>query len=356
MADLITQVSDLIAVGLVVLQFGVFADLASIGLTVVKAAMAMAMCLVNVLIFLYAERKFLADLQIRMGPMRVGPHGLLQPLADGIKLALKEDIIPASVDWLMFVVAPIVAFAPSFMLYLVIPLSETFAASQFDLGLFYMFATLTVVPVGLLMAGWASYSKFSLLGGLRAAAQQVSYEIPLLASMLGVVMIAGSFGLVDIVKSQDGFFHLFGLPIIPRWNIFVQPFGFLFFFIAALADTQRTPFDMPEAESELVQGFATEYSSMRFAVFFLGEYSNVLVASALCTIAFFGGWAGPVLPGFVWFFLKTYFFVFLIIWLRATLPRLRIDQLMDLGWKVLLPLTLANVLVTGLLQLFVIGG
>jgi NADH-quinone oxidoreductase subunit H len=320
-------------------------------LIVLKGIIALAIGLGNVLVFLYLERKVLADLQVRYGPMRVGPHGLLQPIADALKLILKEDIIPTAADKWLFILAPFIAFVPAFMLYLTIPISENLYVYNLDLGFFYLFGILTVVPVGILVAGWASHSKYSLIGGLRAAAQQISYEIPLLLSVLGVVMLAGSFSLVDIVKAQQGYLHLFGVPILPRWFIFLQPFGFLFYFIAALSDTQRTPFDIPEAESELVQGYFTEYSSMKFALFFLGEYSNVIIISALSVIAFLGGWSGPLLPGVVWFFLKTYALVYLVIWLRATWPRVRIDQLMDFGWKILLPLTLINIMVTGFLML-----
>lgn len=323
----------------------------SILLIVLKGIIALVIGLVNILIFLYMERKVLADLQVRYGPMRVGPHGLLQPVADALKLILKEDIIPTAADRWLFILAPFIAFVPAFMLYLTIPISENLYVYNLDLGFFYLFGVLTVVPVGILVAGWASHSKYSLIGGLRAAAQQISYEIPLLLSVLGVIMLAGSFSLVDIVKAQQSYFYLFGIPILPRWFIFLQPFGFLFYFIAALSDTQRTPFDIPEAESELVQGYSTEYSSMKFALFFLGEYSNVIIISALSVIAFLGGWSGPILPGVVWFFLKTYALVYLIIWLRATWPRVRIDQLMDFGWKILLPLTLINIMVTGFLML-----
>ncbi len=318
-----------------------------IGWLAIKGVIAFAIGLGNVIVFLYIERKILADLQVRMGPMRVGYHGLLQPIADVLKLLTKEDIRPSARDKWLFFLAPIIAVAPAIMLYLTIPISRTLYVVDLDLGFFYLFGVMTVVPVGVLVAGWSSYSKYSLLGGLRAAAQQISYEIPLLISILGVIMIAGSFSLVDIVNAQGGFIEIGGIPILPRWFIFLQPFGFLFFFIAALADTQRVPFDIPEAETELVQGYFTEYSSMKFALFFVGEYSDTLVVAALAVIAFFGGWSGPILPDVVWFFLKVYAFVYLIIWVRGTLPRIRIDQLMEFGWKVLLPLTLVNVMVTG---------
>ncbi len=320
-----------------------------IGWIALKGVIAFAIGLGNVIIFLYAERKILADLQVRMGPMRVGYHGILQPIADVIKLLTKEDIKPSARDKWLFFLGPIIAVAPAVMLYLTIPISQNLYVADLDLGFFYLFGVMTVVPVGVLVAGWSSYNKYSLLGGLRAAAQQISYEIPLLISILGVIMIAGSFSLVDIVNAQSGFITIGGVAILPRWFIFLQPFGFLFFFIAALADTQRVPFDIPEAETELVQGYFTEYSSMKFALFFVGEYSDTLIVAALTVIAFFGGWSGPYLPDVVWFFLKVYAVVYLIIWIRGTLPRIRIDQLMEFGWKVLLPLTLVNVMVTGFL-------
>ncbi len=319
-------------------------DIGQLGL---RGLIAFGIVFLHLIIFLYAERKILADLQIRMGPMRVGYHGLLQIFADILKLLTKEDIKPTARDKWLFFLAPLIAVTPAIMLYLAIPISSSLYVIKFDLGLFYLFGVMTVVPVGLLVAGWASYSKYALIGGLRAAAQQISYEIPLLISVLGVIMIAGSFGLVDIVNAQAGFIEIGGVPVLPRWFIFLQPFGFLLFFVAALADTQRVPFDIPEAESELVQGYFVEYSSMKFSLFLLGEYSSTLIVAAIAVLAFFGGWSGPILPDFVWFFLKVYLIVYLIIWLRGTLPRFRIDQLMEFGWKVLLPLTLVNVMVTG---------
>src|SRR3989304_946442 len=324
----------------------------AVGLIAIKAIIALLIGLGNVVVFLYIERKIIADMQVRYGPMRVGFHGILQPIADSLKLMTKEDIIPTAADRWLFILAPFIAFVPAFMLYLTIPISENLYVANLDLGFFYLFGILTVVPVAVLVAGWASHSKYALLGGLRGAAQQISYEIPLLASILGVVMLTGSFSLVDVVKAQQGWIHVLGYPVLPRWFIFLQPFGFLFYFTAALADTQRTPFDIPEAESELVQGYNTEYSSIKVALFFLGEYSNALIISALSVIAFFGGWSGigPI-PGVVWFFLKTYIFIYIIIWLRSALPRIRIDQLMDLGWKILLPLTLVNIIVTGFLMI-----
>lgn len=319
---------------------------------IVKALIALGIGLAHIVVFLYAERKLIADMQVRMGPMRVGKHGILQPVADVLKLLTKEDIIPKRADKLLFVIAPIIVFAPSFMIYMVIPLSRNLIVNDLGTGIFYVFGVLTVLPVGILLAGWSSFSKYSLLGGLRAAAQQISYEIPLLISILGVIMLSGSFSLVDIVGAQGGsFLHLGDIGMLPRWFIFLQPLAFVLYFITMLADQVRTPFDLPEAESEIVQGYVTEYSSMKFAIFFVAEYSNVLVLSTIAVLAFLGGWHGPFGPSVVWLALKVYLLIFVVIWLRATLPRVRIDQLMDLGWKILLPLGLLNVVLTGFLML-----
>ena len=300
----------------------------------------------NVIVVSYMERKVLGDLQVRYGPMRVGPHGLLQIPADVLKMLLKEDTTPANADRWLFNLAPLIVVVPAFMLYLVLPINETWIIADMDIGIFFIFAVSAIIPIGVIIAGWASYNKYSLLGAFRSAAQQISYEIPLLLSILGVIMITGSLSLVEIVKAQSE--TLFG--VLPRWFIFLQPFAFLFFLISAVADLNRTPFDIPEAESELVSGFNTEYSGIKFGLFFLGEYSNTFLLSALVALLFLGGWNGPLLPPVLWFLIKTYAIVFVIIWFRGTFPRVRIDQLMNLGWKVLLPLTLANILITGMLM------
>lgn len=306
-------------------------------LTLVKAAIVLGVALVNILVIIYMEYKILADMQVRYGPMRVGPHGLLQPIADSVKLMLKEDIIPTHVDRPLFILAPFIVFIPALLMYLTIPAGSGLIALDLDIGIFMVLAMSTIIPVGIIIAGWASYNKYSLLGAMRSAAQQISYEVPLMLSFMGVVMLTGSLRLTDIVEAQKPIpFIVFQLP------------AFIFYIIAALADTNRTPFDIPEAESELVQGFVTEYSSMKFALFMLAEYSNVLVVSLLAAILFLGGWNGPgFLPPILWLALKTYAMIFFIIWVRATLPRVRIDQLMSLGWKILLPLTLLNIMITG---------
>lgn len=304
-----------------------------------NALIALGVAIGNLIVILYMERKIIADMQLRMGPMRVGFHGILQPIADVLKLILKEDIKPKNVDKTLFFLAPFLVFVPAFMLYMVIPAGDNLIANNLDIGVFFIIAISSIIPVGIIIAGWSSYNKYSLLGAMRSAAQQISYEVPLALSFMGIVMLAGSLSLVDIVNAQKN-----------MWFIVFQPLPFIFYLIASLADLNRTPFDLPEAESELVQGFVTEYSGMKFALFFVAEYSNLIIVSALATILFFGGWLGPsFLPPIAWFAIKTYIFVFLNLWIRATLPRIRIDQLMSLGWKILLPLTIANILLVGML-------
>lgn len=291
--------------------------------------------LVNTVIVMWAERKFLGHIQLRMGPVRTGTFGLLQPIADAFKMLGKEEITPDGVDVRVFRLAPLITFTPALLIYAATPWVEQFAGASMDVGIFMLFAVAALAPVGVLLAGWASHNKYSLIGGLRAGAQQISYEVPMILSVLGIVMLAGSMGLADIVDAQTA-----------TWNIVVQPFAFLLFFIGMLAELNRVPFDIPEAESELVGGFNTEYSSMRFALFFVAEYANVFTWSLIATLLFFGGWSGPFLPAIVWLLLKTYAVALTIIWVRGTFPRSRVDQLMDIGWKLLLPAALVNVLFT----------
>lgn len=306
---------------------------------VITALAALVFMLLNVLALTWLERKWLGHIQIRLGPMRTGWHGLGQPFADALKSLTKEDVQAAKVDKWLFNLAPVVVFVPAYLVYLAIPVSDKLVPRNFDLSLFYVFAVAALFPIGILMAGWSSNNKYSLLGGLRAAAQQISYEVPMLLSVLGVVMLAGSLSIVDIVKAQT---H--------GWYIIYQPVGFLLFLATLCAELNRTPFDMPEAESELVAGYQTEYSGMKFALFMLAEYSNLFILSGLAASLFLGGWQGPLLPAPVWFMVKTYSVVFLIIWIRGTLPRVRVDQLMDLGWKILLPVGLLNILFTGVVM------
>ncbi|RJQ54459.1 MAG: NADH-quinone oxidoreductase subunit NuoH [Actinobacteria bacterium] len=303
-----------------------------------SALAALVAMLGNVLVLIWYEQKVLAHIQIRMGPMRTGFHGMAQPLADALKVMTKEDIQPAKVDKWLFNLAPIVVFVPAYLLYLAVPATSQLVGHNFDLSLFYVFAVAALFPIGILMAGWSSNNKYSLLGGLRAAAQQISYEVPMLLSVLGVVMLSGTLSIVEIVEAQAR------APYV-----LYQPVAFLLFLTTLCAELNRTPFDMPEAESELVAGYQTEYSGMKFALFMLAEYANLFVLSALAAALFLGGWNGPVLPPVVWFFVKTYFIITLIIWIRGSLPRVRVDQLMDLGWKILLPLGLLNILYTGVL-------
>ena len=293
----------------------------------------------------YFERKIIGHMQVRLGPMRVGWHGLLQPIADGVKSFFKEDIIPASADKLGFRLAPIVSLTAMLASAAVLPFAPGWVLADINVGLLFIFAMSSLASYGIILAGWASNSKYSFLGGIRSMAQVISYEIAMGLSLVGVMLLAGSLNLTDIVVAQhDSFLGMF---------IFPQIIGFGVFFVSMLAETNRVPFDLPEAETELVSGYATEYSGMRYAIFFMAEYIGMLVMSSLATICFFGGWSGPfhvpVFPA-LWFLLKVYAFMFVFIWIRATLPRYRYDQLMDLGWKWLIPLALANVVLTAVFK------
>ena len=295
-----------------------------------------------------AERKVSARFQNRTGPMRVGPWGVLQTLADGVKLIFKEDFIPPQGDKLLFILAPYIIFACSFAVFAAIPFSQGILVSDFNIGIFYIMAISSVIVMGVIMAGWSSNSKWSLLGSLRSAAQIVSYEIPLGLSILTVVMLVQSLSMQEIVGSQsNGVFS---------WLIFRTPFTFIaffIFFISSIAEVNRTPFDLPEAESEIVAGFHTEYSGMRFALFFIAEYANMFAVSAIAVTLFLGGWEGVlpgynILGGFPGFVIKSLALVFLMMWLRWTLPRLRVDQLMNLCWKYFIPIAFFNILGTGI--------
>ena len=295
----------------------------------------------------WLERKIAGHIQQRLGPMRVGWHGLLQPVADGIKLLTKEDHIPAEADRFLFTLAPIIALVPPFAVFVAIPFGDrvslfgaeiTLYLSDMNVGLLYILAVLGIGTFGVILAGWGSNSKYAVLGSLRTCAQMISYEIPMGFSVIGVVMLAHSMNLLDIVEGQAGI-----------WNVVYQPLGFFVFFVAGLAEAQRIPFDLPEAEGDLGAGYHTEYSGMRFSFFMISEYVIVVVLSTLNVILFFGGWNGALLPlpAAVWFLLKVGFFVWVFMWFRFTFPRYRYDQLMTIGWKVLLPLSLANILVSG---------
>lgn len=288
----------------------------------------------------WIERRLLGLWQDRHGPNRVGPFGVFQVIADMIKLIGKEDVVPPFADKPVYILAPAIAMASLLMVFAVLPFTVDFQVAELNIGLLFFLAMSSLAVYGVLLGGYASNNKYALLGGLRSAAQTVSYEVFMGLSLLGVVLHAGSFNLRDIVLAQQDI-----------WFFIPQCLGLVIFFIAGIAESHRLPFDLPEAEHELTAGFHTEYSGLKFAMFFLGEYLGVILISALVTILFFGGWLGPVLPPWLWFLLKTGFFVLLFVLLRASLPRPRYDQLMSFGWKVLLPLALLNLSVTGLVLL-----
>ena len=322
---------------------------------------------VGVLVNVWLERKISAAVQQRIGPEYAGALGILQPLADGLKLLVKEDVIPARADGLLFTLGPVLVLVPVILSWLVVPFGQNLLISNVGVGIFLWISLSSIQPIGLLMSGYASNNKYSLLGGLRAAAQSISYEIPLALSVLAIVMMSNSLSTVDIVNQQMG-------AGILSWNIWRQPVGFLIFWICALAECERLPFDLPEAEEELVAGYQTEYAGMKFALFYLGSYINLVLSALLVSVLYLGGWGFPVPVEWVaqWFgqsidspliqvltasvgivmtILKAYLLVFFAILLRWTVPRVRIDQLLDLGWKFLLPIALVNLLVTAALKL-----
>ncbi len=301
---------------------------------ILGGAMTMAASLI------YAERRLLALVQDRYGPNRVGPFGLLQVVADMIKIFAKEDWIPPFADRAVFVLAPAIVMVTVLMSFAVVPATRYIVVSDLNIALLFFLGMSSLGVYSVVLAGWASDNKYALLGGLRASAQMLSYEVFMGLSLMGVVLLAGSFDLRAIVEAQRRL-----------WFVVPQFLGFMLFLIAGLAETRRIPFDLPEAESELVAGYHSEYSGMKFGMFFVGEYLGVVLISALITVLFLGGWLGPVLPAIVWFFIKTLFFICFFILVRASLPRPRFDQLMAWGWKVMLPLALANLMVTGAIVL-----
>jgi NADH-quinone oxidoreductase subunit H len=287
-------------------------------------------------LLIWVERRLLALWQDRYGPNRVGPFGLLQPVADAIKLFAKEDWIPPFADKAVFVLAPAIVVLTVLLAFAVIPVSPGVVVSDSNIALLFFLAMSSLGVYSVVLGGWASDNKYSLLGGMRAAAQMLSYEVFMGLSLMGVVVLAGSFNLSDIVRAQR-----------KLWFVIPQFLGFLLFLIAGIAETRRLPFDLPEAESELIAGFHSEYSGMKFGMFFVGEYIGITLISAMITVLFLGGWLGPILPPAIWFLIKTGFFLCFFILLRASLPRPRFDQLMSWGWKVMLPLSLTNLLMTG---------
>jgi len=288
---------------------------------------------------IYAERKIAGHIQARVGPNRVGPLGLLQPIADVLKLFFKEEFIPDDANKVIFHIAPILAVLPALVTFSVVPIGPNFIVTDINVGLLLFLAMSSLGVYSITLAGWSSNNKYALIGGLRSSAQMISYELAMGLSTIGVLLLAGSLSLLDIVHAQER-----------MWFVVYQPVAFVIFMITAFAETNRAPFDLPEAEAELVAGFHTEYSSMKFGMFFLGEFMNVIAICSIAVTLFLGGWNGPWLPEplkFLWFFAKLGVLLFFFIWVRWTYPRLRYDQLMHFGWKVLLPLALANVVLTG---------
>jgi NADH-quinone oxidoreductase subunit H len=325
-----------------------------LAIPLVKIVVILGVLLLIVAYLTLAERKVLAYMQVRIGPNRVGPRGLFQPIADVFKLFAKEDLVPANAEKFVFMLAPILIFVPSFLVWAVIPFGESFTIgglridpfmADINIAVLFVLGVSSIGVYGIILGGWSSNNKFSLMGGLRSAAQMVSYEVPLGFAVVSVLLMAGSLSLVSIVEAQRA---------AGVWFVIPGFLGFAIYFVCGVAETNRNPFDLPEAESELVGGFHTEYSGMKFAFFFLAEYMNMLLVSSLAVILFFGGWLRPfpnvaaldfldVIPPFLWYFAKVMAFIFVYIWFRGTFPRYRFDQLMAVGWKWLLPLSLANV-------------
>ena len=347
------------------------------GASVAKIAVVMVTVLLTVAVLTLAERKVLSWMQDRMGPMEVGPYGILQPIADGIKLFFKEDIIPSGANWLLFSLAPIISLIPAFIGFAVVPYGpnieielygvtiKPFIITDINIGILYILAFTSIGAYGVILGGWASNNKYSLLGGLRAAAQVISYELNVGLAIIGVIILSGSLSMVTIAEKQAGGilnWNIIGMGHglgIWWWIPVTQVVGFVVYVISSVAETNRLPFDLPEADSELVAGWMTEYSGMRFAFFFMAEYANMILVSCIASVLFLGGYHAPYpgtlfpgvlgyFEGIAWFTVKVYFFLFLFFWIRATLPRLRYDQLMRFGWKVLLPLALANIVLTSI--------
>jgi NADH-quinone oxidoreductase subunit H len=331
-----------------------------------KIVIVLNATLVAVTYMVLLERKVIAWAQSRLGPMRVGPYGILQPVADAVKLMIKEDITPVRADRWVFTAAPVISMVPALIVYAVIPFGPTvhlFGRSvslyitDINVGLLYIVSVASIGVYGLILAGYASNSKYPLLASLRASAQLISYEVAVTLTLVSVILVAGSLSMVSIVNAQYNAHVWFG---------FVQPVAFVIFVIGGLAETNRAPFDLPEAEQELTGGFHTEYSGMRFALFFLAEYANMIVVSSVATTLFLGGWLPPfpntpalhflyAVPSWAWFLIKSFLFLYAFIWVRATLPRYRYDQLMRLGWKMLIPLAIANLLITGIVKVLLLG-
>jgi NADH-quinone oxidoreductase subunit H len=312
--------------------------------------MAIMTILVIVVILLFAvfvtltliwlERKNAARIQDRVGPNRVGPFGLLQPVADTIKMLIKEDIVPTNADGLVHLLAPIVTAAPAVLVFAVLPFGRGMAPVDLNIGALWVVSVASIATVGIFMAGYGSNNKFALLGGMRAVAQAVSYEVPQVLTIVPIVMMVGSMSLVKIVEAQSTMWFIWAFP--------VGPIAFIVYYISALAEVNRTPFDIPEGESEIVAGHHTEYSGMKWGLFYVAEYFNFFIICAIATIVFFGGWQGPFLPSWLWFIIKVYVLIWVGMWIRMTLPRMRVDHLMKFAWKVLVPIALINIVLQGL--------
>ncbi|GAQ95009.1 NADH-quinone oxidoreductase subunit H [Thermodesulfovibrio aggregans] len=324
-------------------------------ITILKTAIYFGILMLHVAYATYAERKVIGHIQLRLGPMVVGPHGLLQPIADVVKLIFKEDVIPIKVDRTIFKVAPLISLTAALSTFAVIPVNKNWVIADINVGLLYVIGIAGIGTYGIIFAGWSSNSKYAFLGGLRSAAQMISYEVALGLSLVGVILMAESFNLTEIVNKQSEYWY--GMFLFP------QIIGYFVFVVAMLAETNRLPFDLPEAETELVAGYFVEYSGIRFSLFYLAEYLAMFCMSALATICFWGGWTIPPIliknlpflefvPGVVWFLLKVYFHIFLFFWLRGTLPRYRYDQLMAIGWKILIPLALVNIMITSIFKYY----
>jgi NADH-quinone oxidoreductase subunit H len=333
----------------------------SIVIPILKILIVLNAVLVAVTFMVLLERKVIAWVQVRLGPMRVGPYGVLQPIADVVKLMTKEDITPVRADKILFTAAPMIALVPALIVFAVIPFGPEVSMfgrtvalhiADINVGLLYIVSVASIGVYGIILAGWASNSKYPLLASLRASAQLISYEVAVTMTLVSMIVAAGTMSMVGIVNAQ----YNQGV-----WYLFAQPLAFFIYFVGGLAETNRAPFDLPEAEQELTGGFHTEYSGMRFALFFLAEYANMIVVSSVATTLFLGGWLRPFpnvealafldfVPGWIWFLLKTFIWLYIFLWVRATLPRYRYDQLMRIGWKVLIPLAIANVVVTATLK------
>ena len=333
----------------------------SVVIPLLKILIVLNAVLVAVTFMVLLERKVIAWVQVRLGPMRVGPYGVLQPVADVVKLMTKEDITPVKADRWVFTAAPMIALIPALLVFAVIPFGPEVSLfgrdvalyiTDINVGLLYIVSVASIGVYGIILAGWASNSKYPLLASLRASAQLISYEVAVTMTLVSMIVMAGTMSMVGIVNAQ----YNHGV-----WYLFAQPLAFFIFFVGGLAETNRAPFDLPEAEQELTGGFHTEYSGMRFALFFLAEYANMIVVSSVATTLFLGGWLRPfpnvewlsfldILPAWIWFLLKTFVWLYIFLWVRATLPRYRYDQLMRLGWKVLIPLAILNVVITATMK------